>query len=112
MNKNNDAYYEAWNEEELLEGLQKREMHILIKGEYNNKVKKLVKTKLTDEELIGIELGSSGTSGLFSEVIYVILNLFNDQSKIDKKLESKIRQYNFKLDEDKNILLYLRQLDY
>lgn len=112
MENNSDSYYEAWNEEELLEGLRKREMSILIKGEYNSKVKKLVKTKLTDDELIGIELGTSGTIGLFSEVIYLILNSFSGQSKIDKKLESKIRQYNFKLDDDKNILLYLRQLDY
>lgn len=112
MKKDPMAYHEVWNEDELLENLRNREFNILIKGEYNEKVKQLVKTRLSDTEMIGLELGSGGSVSLFSELIYIILNLFSEQAKIDKKLESKIRQYNFKLDEDKNILLYLRQLDY
>ncbi|WP_414839602.1 hypothetical protein [Carnobacterium sp. TMP28] len=112
MKKDTMVYHDVRNDDELLEALRKREFYILIKGEYNDKVKKLVKTKLTDDELIGVELGSGGSLSLFSELIYLILNLFSKQSRIDKKLESKIRQYNFKLDNDKNLLLYLRQLDY
>lgn len=112
MKKDPMAYHEVWNEDELLENLRNREFNILIKGEYNEKVKQLVKTRLSDTEMIGLELGSGGSVSLFSELIYIILNLFSEQSKIDKQLESKIRQYNFKLDPDKNILLYLRQLDY
>lgn len=112
MKKDPMAYREVWNEDELLESLHNREFNILIKGKYNEKVKQLVKTRLSDTEMIGLELGSGGSVSLFAELIYVILNLFSEQSKIDKQLESKIRQYNFKLDDDKNILLYLRQLDY
>lgn len=112
MNANSTTYHEAWNENELLKHLKNREFYILIKGEYNEKVKQLVKTRLSDTEMIGFELGSGGSASLFSELIYVIINMFSHQTKIDKKLESKIRQYNFKLDENKNILLYLRQLDY
>ena len=110
--KDSMAYHEVWNQEELLESLRKREFYILIKGEYNEQVKQLVKTRLSDTELIGIQLGSGGSISLFSELIYIILNLFSEQTKIEKQLESKIKQYNFKLDENKDIFLYLRQLDY
>lgn len=103
--------YEVWNEEELLEKMNKREFYILIKGDLNAKVKDLLKTTLSDEELMGIELGSAGSVSLFAEIIYQILNTFSGKSKMDRTLESKIRQYNFKI-KNGNILLYLRQLDY
>lgn len=105
-------YFEVWNEEDLLEGFQRKEEYILIHGEYNHEVKKLVETKLSDEELLGVELGSSGLAYVFSELVYKVLNAFSDEPKTKKKLEDAIRQYNVKLDEEKRIVLYLRQLDY
>ena len=106
------TYFEVWNEEDLLEGFQRKEEYILIQGEYNHEVKKLVGTKLSDEELFGIELGSSGLVYVFSELVYKVLNTFSDEPKTKKKLEDAIRQYNVKLDDEKRIILYLRQFDY
>ena len=104
-------YHEVWNAEELLEKMNERKFYILVKGELNEKVKDLLRTTLSDEELMGAELGSAGTISLFAEIIYQILNKLSGKSKIDRDLESKIRLYNFKIEEG-NILLYLRQLDY
>lgn len=111
MNKDFKIHHEVWNEEELLEKMNERAFYILIKGDLNQKVKSLLKTTLSDEELMGSELGSAGTLSLLSEAIYQVLNKFSGKSKIERSLESKIRQYNFKFDNG-NILLYLRQLDY
>lgn len=111
MNKDQKIHYEVWNAEELLEKMNERKFYILIKGELNEKVKDLLRTTLSDENLMGAELGSAGTISLFAEVIYQILSKLSGKSKIDRKLESKIRQYNFKIEQG-NILLYLRQLDY
>lgn len=111
MNKDLKIHHEVWNEEELLEKMNERAFYILIKGDLNQKVKSLLKTTLSDEELMGSELGSAGTISLLSEAIYQVLNKFSGKSKIERSLESKIRQYNFKFDNG-NILLYLRQLDY
>lgn len=108
---NKKIHHEVWNEEELLEKMNERKFYILVKGDLNEKVKDLLKTTLSDEELMGVELGSAGTVSLFAEIIYQILNTFSGKSKTDQTLESKIRQYNFKM-ESGNILLYLRQLDY
>lgn len=106
------TYFEVCNEEDLLEGFQRKEEYILIQGEYNQEVKKLTGSKLSDKELIGIELGSSGLVYVFSELVYKVLNAFSDEPKSKKKLEDAIRLYNVKIDEDKRIILYLRQFDY
>lgn len=111
MNNSKNVHHEVWNEEELLEKMNERKFYILIQGKLNEKVKKLLQTTLSDADLMGAELGSAGTISLFAEVVYQILNKFSGKSKMDRTLESKIRQYNFKF-ENGNILLYLRQLDY
>jgi hypothetical protein len=103
---------EVQNEAELLAGLERREETLVVKGELRETVRKLLKTKLTDEELMGFELGSAGTGGILAELIYWISGLLSKQPKLQKDMESAIRQYNAKLDDDKNIVLYLRQLDY
>ena len=106
------VYFEVLNEKDLLEAFQRKEDYILIKGEYNQEVKRLVDTKLSDEELLGLELGSSGLIYIFSELVYKLLNAFSDEPKTKRTLEYAIRQYNAKFDEKKRIILYLRQLDY
>lgn len=100
------------NETELLAGLKRKEETLVVKGELREAVRALLKTKLTDEELMGFELGSAGTGGILSELIYWLIGLFGKQPKLQKDMESAIRNYNAKMDEDKNIVLYLRQLDY
>lgn len=112
MGNNIKSYYEVWNEKELLEGLRKKESHILVNGDYKDKVKKLINTKLSDDELMGAELGSAGSLTILSELVHLLINSFSDQSKTEKQLENKIREYNFKLDDNKDILLYLRQFDF
>lgn len=106
------TYFEVWNEDDLLEAFKRKEDYILIQGEYNNEVKKLENSKLTDEELLGLELGSLGIVHFFSESIYKLINVFSDEPKTKQKLEAAIRQYNVKLDEEKRIVLYLRQFVY
>lgn len=101
----------ASTEEELLEKMNSREFYILITDELNEKVQKLLRTTLSDEELMGVELGSAGTLSLLAEIIYKIISTFNGKSKLDRQLENKIRQYKYKI-VDKQILLYLRQVDY
>lgn len=106
------TYFEVWNEKDLLEGFKRKEDYMLIQGEYNKEVKTLVDSKLSDEELLGLELGSSGLVYIFSELVYKLINAFSDEPKTKRKLEDAIRQYNVKLDEEKRIVLYLRQFDY
>ncbi len=92
------SYQEVWNEEELLEKMNSQAFYILIKGDFNDKVKDLLRTTLSDEEIMKAELGFGGTIGLFAEIIYKILSTFNNKSKIERVLESKIRQYKLKME--------------
>lgn len=109
--KDGKEIHEVRNEKELLEKMKKQEFYILVKDELNEKVKSLLRTKISDEGLMGAELGSAGTNSLLSEIIYKLVSYFKSDSKTERLLESKIRQYNFKMQEGE-ILLYLRQLDY
>lgn len=111
MQEKEKTYYEVSTQEELLEKMKERKHYILIKDELQPKVKELLKTTFSDEELMGAELGSGGTVGFFAEILYQIISYFNKKSKMDRKLESAIRQYKYKI-EDENVLLYHRQLDY
>lgn len=105
-------YFEVWNEEDLLEGFKSKKDYMIIKGDYNHEVRNLLNTKLSDNELLGLELGSAGLIYVFSELIYKFINSLNNKEKEKKELESAIRQYNFKIIEDDNILLYSRTFDY
>ena len=100
----NRSYHEVNTEEELLEKMQDQEFYILIKDDLNEKVKKLLRTRLSDEELMGAELGSAGTNSLLSEIIYKVITMRQIKSETERKLLSKIRQYNFKM-KDEEILL-------
>ncbi|WP_313466791.1 hypothetical protein [Carnobacterium sp.] len=47
-----------------------------VKGEYKDNVKKLINTILSDNELMGAELGSAGSLTILSElVIYLLIRL-------------------------------------
>lgn len=58
------------------------------------------------------ELGFGGTAGIWSEIFYQIINAFGKEDKQQKKIDSKVRKYNFKKLNENELLLYLRQLDY
>lgn len=112
MNHPELNYVEIQNEEELLLSLRRLDRCIAVKGEYEKEVEKLLNTKLSDLELLGLELGSAGLIHVAAEFFYRLINLYNKDSKIKKELKSRIRQYNSKFDNDHNLILYLRQLDY
>lgn len=103
---------EVHNKEELLAGLKRREESLVVKGKLRETVRDLLKTKLSDEELMGFELGSAGTGGIVAEIAYWIIGRFSKDSAMQKDLEAAIRQYNVKVDADNNLVLYLRQMDY
>ncbi|HIZ71755.1 MAG TPA: hypothetical protein H9808_08355 [Candidatus Atopostipes pullistercoris] len=111
MIKQHNDYYEVSNKNELLEAMKKKAMYILIKDDMDQEVKSLLKTNLTEEDSMGAELGTHGSIGLLSEIPYQIIQYFSGKPKIDRKLESAIRMYKYKM-ENGNILLYLKQLDY
>lgn len=113
IGKSEEYPYVVNGEEDLLTAFKNKEMFIVINGEYEREVKDLLKTKLSDTELMGFELGAQGAGIISAEVIYQIINLFSKkETKERKKLESKIRGYNMKRNADGEMLLYWRQLDY
>ncbi|MDY0393850.1 hypothetical protein ACFSMW_16630 [Virgibacillus halophilus] len=60
---------------------------------------------------MGFELGFHGGAGIVSSPLFHLMNMFSNDSKQQKKIDSQIRKYTLKKQDD-DLLLYLRQLDY
>lgn len=112
MSLNENVIFTANNADDLLLALKKNKPNIIIKGDYKNEVKKLADSTLSETELMGFDLGSAGTGRILAEIFYQIANLFSNEPKEQKKIESQLRKYTMKITDDNEVLLYLRQQDY
>lgn len=110
--KNEDSYFVANNAEELLRGLNNKESYILITKDYMKDFIEQTELPLSENEQLGFNLGFRGGAGIFSEILYQLINKFSDGSKQQKQIDSRIRKYIVKKLDEGEILLYLRQLDY
>jgi hypothetical protein len=107
-----DEYYIANNAEELLLALKKNEPYIIIRGDYKKEFEENTQLPLTENEIMGFELGFRGWGGILAEVFFQMINLFGKGSKQQKKIDSRIRKYIVKKRNEEEILLYLRRFDY
>lgn len=112
QNKTRKDFLIASNKEELLDALQNKEYYILIQADFAREFIENTNLPFTETEELGFQLGFRGAAGLFGEVFFRIINLFSDDSKIQKRIDSQIRKYTLKKWNDHELLLYLRQLDY
>ena len=107
-----NAYFEAFNVDDLLLAFKNKETHIVIKGEYKKEIEKFAEAQLSETENLGLELGSAGTVTILAEAVFQLANLFSSKDADQKKIENQIRKYKIKRINEHELLLYLRQLDY
>ena len=107
-----EAYFEVYNTQDLLLAFENRESPIIIKEEYKKEVEELAKSQLTEAETMGLELGSSGTIHILSEVFFQLAMKLSNKNNIQKRIESDIRKYKIKKWNDREYLLYFKHLDY
>ncbi|WP_411843377.1 hypothetical protein [Salinicoccus sp. HZC-1] len=107
-----ENYFKADNAEELLQALKNKESYIIIRGDFKKDFEKNTQLPLTDTEEMSFELGFRGTGRIWSEAFYQLINVFGKGNKQQKKIDSKVRNYNFKELNRNELLLYLKQLDY
>lgn len=107
-----NAYFEAFNAEDLLLAFNNKEPYILIKGEYKKEMDDLAKSQLSDTETLGLELGSAGLVTIWAELLIQLGNRFSTKDHDKKRIENQIRKYKFKSLNEKETLLYLRLFDY
>ncbi|MEH6943902.1 helix-turn-helix domain-containing protein [Bacillus sp. JJ722] len=111
LERENPAF-EAFNPNELLEGLEAKYDKILIQGAYYKEVKKIMDTHLSENERLGVELGGAGAITILIYAIEIVRDLFSNSEKIDKEIEKKLNLYKVKEISDDSLLLSLKQLDY
>lgn len=107
-----NAYFEAFNVDDLLLAFKNKETYIVIKGEYKKEIDQFAEAQLSETETLRLELGSAGTVTILAEAIFQLANLFSNKDAEQKKIESQIRKYKIKKINENELLLYLRQLDY
>lgn len=104
--------FEAFNPQELLIGLKEKYDTIIISGAYYNEIYKLMKSNLTENETLGLELGSHGITTILAYAIIAVRDLFSNSDKIDLDIEKKLKLYKIKELTDNKLVLTLKQLDY
>lgn len=100
------------NSEDLLSALKRKQNYIIVQENYRDEFEKNTELPLTETEEMGFQLGSRGTAGLVGSMFFHMINFFSKGSKVQKKIDSRIRKYHLKKWNENEILLYLRQLDY
>lgn len=109
------SVFDAHNASELLNHLRAKEDYIAIKGEYSKEVYKLIKTHLSETEMMGFELGSGGTLTILADIINTFRDFIKNEPDIDKttkSIEKKLRLYKIQSISSEEIVLKLKQLDY
>lgn len=101
----------ANDREELLAALNEKSANILIPKMYKEEFLDKTNLPLTENEEMAFEIGFSGGAGVFSSLIYFVMNLLSKDDHMQKKIDSKLRKYHIKKHMD-DLLLSLRQLDY
>lgn len=107
--------FEASNASDLLTHLKSKEDYIVIKGDYYKEVYNLIKSNLSESEILGFELGSGGTITILADLINTFRDFIKHESDIDKTtklIEKKLRLYKIASITDGEIVLKLKQLDY
>lgn len=107
-----DSYFVANGTDELLFALTNKESYILISSNFKEKFLEDTQLPLSELEQMGFELGFRGAAGIFGSPFFHLINSFSKESKIQKKIDSKIRKYVLKKQHSGDLLLCLRQLDY
>ena len=105
-------YFQAGNSDELLYAIQRKKDYIIIQENYRNEFLQNTQLPVSETAEMGFQLGFRGAAGIFEELFYQISKLFSKASKQQKEIDHKIRKYTVKEMDNKQILLYLRQLDY
>ncbi|WP_277586114.1 hypothetical protein [Psychrobacillus antarcticus] len=107
-----NAYFEAFNVDDLLLAFKNKETHIVIKGEYKKEIEEFAGGQLSEMETLGFQLGSAGIVAILAEATFQLASLFSSKDADQKKIENQIRSYKIKRINENELLLYLRQLDY
>lgn len=111
----NKGVFEAHSANELLNYLKAKEDYIVIKGDYSKEVYELIKTHLSETEMMGFELGSGGTLTILADIINTFRDFIKNDPDVDKTtkaIEKKLRLYKVQAVSHEEIVLKLKQLDY
>src|SRR5699024_7070035 len=99
------------NSEELLAALENKEPSILIPQHFKSELLENTQLLMSENEKSGFELGFRGAAKLTATPIFHLINWLSNDSKQQKRIDSKIRKYTLKK-YNEDLLLYLSQLDY
>ena len=100
------------NDQEFIDAINDYATYIFIDPLYKEKRKKLVQSVLTEQDLLGFELGSRGGIHIMDSLFYWIMGHFGTDSKEYKVLENKLRRYRMKANDSEGALIYEQEETY
>src|SRR5699024_6467823 len=94
------------NSEELLAALENKELSILIPQHFKSEFLENTQLPRSENEKLGFELGFRGAANLTATPIFHLIKWISKNSKLQKKIDSKIRKYTLKK-YNEDIILYI-----
>ena len=102
----------VYSQEDLIEALSLKPDNIIIIGEYATQILGIMKDQLSENETLGVELGSHGILTILIYAIEYIRDLFSKEDKEALYIDRNIKAYKIESIGNDQLVLKLKQLDY
>lgn len=102
----------VYSQKDLIEALSSKPDKVIIIGEYATHILGVMKSQLSENETLGVELGSNGILTILIYAIEYIRDLFSKEDKEALYIDRKIKIYKIESIGNDKLVLKLKQLDY
>ena len=102
----------VYSQSDLIEVLPSKPDKIVISGEYATQILGIMKNQLSENETLGMELGSAGVLTILIYAIESIRDLFSKEDKESLYINKKLKGYKVESINNAQLVLKFKQLDY
>ncbi|MBO0452262.1 helix-turn-helix domain-containing protein [Candidatus Enterococcus murrayae] len=110
--RDSDELYQVTTLNELLQKVREKEDQFIVKGEFNELLKEIERSRISETAELGFQYGSGGLGTIAVYKILRILNSFGDETKLENLKQDIGTLYTIEFIDKNNVKLRLKQLDY
>lgn len=110
--RDSDALFEVTTADELKQKVKEQEDEFLVKGDFRELMKEIKRSQVSETAELGFELGSGGSGTIVARGILRVLNLFENDRKLENLKQNIGHLYTIDFINEDEAKLRLKQLDY
>lgn len=110
--RDSDALFDVTTADELKQKVKEQEDEFLVKGDFRELMKEIKRSQVSEAAELGFELGSGGSGTILAQGFLRVLNLFENDRKLENLKQNIGYLYTIDFIDDDQAKLRLKQLDY